>query len=341
MEASPEIAALVGTFYARWNAVADGHDDPRHEDVWAEGFTSIGTDPDEFSDYETHLDAKSDSSQRRPHRSIMKLQVDELPAGGPKIEGGDVRAWAEGSIGWALDRPRWIFAYRPDVPLRLSIVARRETRGWRFVHLHLSIGVPNEESGGMRLTTSVDELLEGSLSAELGRALPRHDVTIVFSDIESSTATLVSLGEREWLDLLLRHNRIVRHVVLTMGGSEVKTQGDGFMLAFTSAESALRCMLELRRQFGKEFVSEPAPVRVRMGVHSGEAVKRLGDYHGETVVTAARIAAQAMGDELLVSDATRRLAGTSFVFGEPRSAVLKGLPGRHEMWPLIDAVGDP
>jgi class 3 adenylate cyclase len=333
MEPSSEVAALLVGFYARWNAINEGRDDPRHEDLWADEFTSIGTDPEEFSVVVKSL---------QPHRSMMKRQVEEYPGGsGPMIVAGDIRAWAEGLIGWVVDRPRWIFGDRPDVALRLSAVARREPRGWRFVHLHLSIGVPNEESLGMRLTTSVDELVEGDLSAELGRALPRHEVTIVFSDIESSTATLTRLGERDWVDLLLRHNRIVRHVVLTMGGSEVKTQGDGFMLAFTSAESALRCMLELRRQFGKAFASEPVPVRVRMGAHSGEAVKRLGDYHGETVVTAARIAAQAGGDELLVSDATRRLAGTSFAFGERRSATLKGLRGTYEMWPLIDEASDP
>jgi adenylate cyclase len=330
VEPSPEVAALLAAFYARWNGGIDGGDYPRHEEVWADEYTSIGTDPEEF-----RIDSHSKVR-------FLRRQQEEDAGEGPRVVGGDVHAWEEGSIGWVVDSPRWILTHRPDVPLRLSGVARREPGGWRLVHLHLSIGVSNEEAIGMRVTTSIDEILEGGeVSAVPDKALPRRDVTIVFSDIESSTATLVALGEREWIDLLLRHNRIVRHVVMAMGGSEVKTQGDGFMLAFSSAESALRCMLELRRRFGKEFASEPAPVRVRMGVHSGQAVKRLGDYHGEDVVMAARIAAEAVGDELLVSAATRRLAGTSFVFGEPRSAVLKGLRGTHEMWPLIDSVQEP
>src|ERR1051326_7769708 len=184
MEPSPDVAALIAAFYARWNGVFHDGDCPGHEDVWADEYTSIGTDPEEFT---------IDSTRSKVR--FLRLQQHEEAGEGPRIAGGDVHAWEEGLIGWAVDRPRWILTHRPDVPLRLSAVARRQPRGWRLVHLHLSIGVSNEEAIGMRLTTSIDDMLEGGkISADPDQALPRRDVTIVFSDIESSTATLVALG---------------------------------------------------------------------------------------------------------------------------------------------------
>ena len=121
---------------------------------------------------------------------------------------------------------------RPDVPLRLSAVARLEPAGWRLIHVHLSIGVRNEESIGRRLTTSIDELVTRGRLGPDAESLPHGEVTIVFSDIEASTEHLIRLGEGRWMEILRSHNRTVRNAVGEHDGREVKSEGDGFMLAF-------------------------------------------------------------------------------------------------------------
>ena len=115
----------------------------------------------------------------------------------------------------------------------------------------------------------------------------------------------------------------------------VKSQGDGFMLAFPSAACALRSSLVMRERIKVGF--EGLPVRIRVGLHSGEAIKYSDDFYGRTVVIAARIGALALGDEILASDLVYALArglGT-FTFGAPRAAALKGLNGSFELYPVL------
>ena len=115
----------------------------------------------------------------------------------------------------------------------------------------------------------------------------------------------------------------------------MKSQGDGFMLAFPSAAFALRASLVMRDRIASGF--EGLPVRIRAGLHCGEAIRHDDDFYGRTVVIAARISELALGGEVLASDLVYQLARSlgTFSFGEPRTAALKGLDGPFELRPVL------
>jgi class 3 adenylate cyclase len=159
-------------------------------------------------------------------------------------------------------------------------------------------------------------------------AAPDGTVTIMFSDIEGSTAMAERLGDERWLDLLHVHNDLVRTAVAEQQGYEVKAVGDGFMVAFASARRALRCAVAVQQALDKHNADHPdQPISVRIGIHTGEVIAEADDFFGRNVILASRVAAKANGGEVLVSSLVRDLvAGASeFAFDEGRSVDLKGL----------------
>ena len=165
-------------------------------------------------------------------------------------------------------------------------------------------------------------------------AAPDGTVTILFSDIEGSTAITERLGDRRWLELLRAHNVIVREQVAAHEGFEVKSEGDGFMLAFQSARRGIECGVDIQRAFAERNESAREPIRVRIGLHTGEAIKEADDFFGKNVILAARIAGQAQGGEILVSSLLKELteSGGDIAFGEGREVELKGLSGQHRVF---------
>ncbi|HET9730564.1 MAG TPA: adenylate/guanylate cyclase domain-containing protein [Acidimicrobiia bacterium] len=163
-------------------------------------------------------------------------------------------------------------------------------------------------------------------------------ITIVFSDIESSTERATAMGDTAWFRLLNKHNEIVRRSVKKFGGREVKNQGDGFMLTFPGARRALNAMIEVQRELttSQEADGDEA-IRVRVGVHTGEVIAEGGDIFGRHVMFAARVAAQAQGGEILVSAIVREIASArgDLQFGEPRTVELKGIEGEHVVFPVV------
>lgn len=165
-----------------------------------------------------------------------------------------------------------------------------------------------------------------SFASEDGR------VCILFSDIESSTLMTERLGDERWIEVLRRHNGIFRNRLGEFGGYEVKNQGDGFMLAFPDPAAALRCAAAVQRDLEREGAGEPEErVRVRMGLHVGEVIEEEGDFFGRSVILAARIAAQAVGGEVLVSEDLETACGEGFEYGSRRELELKGLAGTHRV----------
>lgn len=164
-------------------------------------------------------------------------------------------------------------------------------------------------------------------------------VTIVFSDIERSTEQAVALGDIEWVKLLDEHNRLVRKQLKMFGGTEIKSQGDGFMLSFPGARRAVLAMIEIQRCLVQLEESDPdRSVRVRMGCHTGEViVDDAGDLFGKQVIVAARIANLAGGREILVSTLVRDLVSArgDVMFKETRDVDLKGIEGSWEVH-LVD-----
>jgi predicted ATPase/class 3 adenylate cyclase/tRNA A-37 threonylcarbamoyl transferase component Bud32 len=168
-------------------------------------------------------------------------------------------------------------------------------------------------------------------------AAPDGTVTIMFSDIEGSTAMNERLGDKKWLEVLREHNAIVRKQVKAHGGFEVKSEGDGFMVAFQSARRALECAVAIQTALGQRNDTANEPVRVRMGLHSGEVIKDGQDFFGKNVILAARIAAQARGGEILVSSLLKALVegAGDIAFGEGRKVALKGLKGKHSLYEVV------
>lgn len=152
-------------------------------------------------------------------------------------------------------------------------------------------------------------------------------LTLLFTDIVGSTERAVAIGDRAWRELLAQHYRAVRAVLDRYRGREVSTAGDGFLAAFDGAGRAIEAGVAIRDRAARDGLS------IRAGVHSGEVEIAGSDLRGVTVHAAARITAAAGSGEILVSEATRLLAGGSAFAFEPRGPVeLKGLPGPHTLF---------
>jgi class 3 adenylate cyclase len=163
-------------------------------------------------------------------------------------------------------------------------------------------------------------------------AAPDGNVTIMFSDMEGFTSMTERLGDAASLRIVSEHNAIVRQQLRDHGGHELELQGDGFMLAFPSSQDALRCAVAIQRAFGDYNQGHAdQPVHVRIGLHCGEAIADAEKFFGLTVILAARIAAQARGGEIVVSQVVRDAWETehdgegAMTFVEPRDVELKGI----------------
>ncbi|MGH8973003.1 MAG: AAA family ATPase, partial [Acidimicrobiia bacterium] len=187
--------------------------------------------------------------------------------------------------------------------------------------------------GGTAVTASID-LVAAAVSLERpdlrAHASPEGTVTILFSDIEGSTPANERLGDRQWLEVLRAHNRIVRREVAAQRGFEVKAQGDGFMVAFGSARRAALCAIGIQQALAEYSEAHPEEtVLVRIGLHTGEVLKEAEDFFGTNVALAARIASAAQGGEILVSGLMKDLLESSgeVDFGPAREVELKGMSG--------------
>jgi predicted ATPase/class 3 adenylate cyclase len=130
--------------------------------------------------------------------------------------------------------------------------------------------------------------------------LPSGTVTFLFTDVEGSTRLLHEHGHA-YADLLGEHRRVLREAFARHDGVEVDTQGDAFFVAFPRAAGAVAAAAEAQSALAA------GPIRVRMGLHTGEPLVTAEGYIGMDVHRAARIASSAHGGQILLSDTTRRL----------------------------------
>jgi len=139
----------------------------------------------------------------------------------------------------------------------------------------------------------------------------RGTVTFLFTDIEGSTRVLQQLGDA-WPAALERHRELIRGAIAEQGGEEIGTEGDSFFIAFGTASDAVSAAAAAQHALAAEPWPEHAPLRVRMGLHTGEARRGVdGNFSGIDVHRAARIAAAGHGGQVLVSEATRVLVEAS------------------------------
>lgn len=321
MEPSEEIRRVV----ERWFIAASAGDS---EEVLARvsehpGMVWIGTDPNEWLYGEEH-------------RLVTQRQYEE--SGGFPMTPVQIDAWEEGTCGWASVKVQFEAA-GTSYDARFTCVAHLERGDWKVVQAHLSLPQSNE-SIGMTLTTSIEELEQTVQREQPDLSASQAvdgTVTIAFTDIVDSTVMLSRVGDLAWLEVIRRHNSLIEDATATHGGRVVETQGDGSMLAFSSVRSAIACAQAIQHAVDRAFDSFSPPIRVRIGIHTGDAIQEGNHFYGTTVHYAARVATHAVAGEVLVSSLVRQLiaAGTSdFTFVEPREAELKGLDGIHQLYSL-------
>jgi class 3 adenylate cyclase len=187
-----------------------------------------------------------------------------------------------------------------------------------------------KEGFGAAVRSSIEDLADWAEveRPDLARLAPDGNVAIMFSDIEESTALNERIGDRAWVRLIGRHDKMVRRYVQSHRGHVVKSQGDGFMVAFAEPAQAVRCSIDLQQALHKR----PNEIRVRIGIHSGKSVRRGDDLFGRNVAMAARVAAEADGGQTLVSEPVRDAAGDDIAFDDGRDVELKGFSGKHRLY---------
>jgi class 3 adenylate cyclase len=247
-----------------------------------------------------------------------------------------VGVWAVGGGGYFW--PVWvILGWGLGVALHGAAVFN--ARGWRSARA----SAPNEPSPAQTADppTSVHDVAStvGSERPSLRpAAAPDGTVTILFSDIEGSTQLNEALGDVRWLELLRTHHAIVREQVHEHGGFEVKAQGDGFMIAFPSARRAVQCACAIQREIDSQLGDQAErPIRLRIGLHTGEAIREEADFYGKNIVLAARIADQARGGEILASSVVKQLTESAgdLRFEGQRELELDGLAGTHTVYRVL------
>jgi len=171
-----------------------------------------------------------------------------------------------------------------------------------------------------------DFLGEGEEAAAGAEPLAKDDIrTVLFTDVEGSTALTQRLGDAKARELLREHERTVREALKAHGGSEVKTMGDGFMASFSSATKALECAIAMQRAFAEQNESAEEPILVRVGLNAGEPIAEEDDLFGTAVNLAARICSQAEAGQILAPIVVRELAaGKQFMFADLGETELRG-----------------
>lgn len=257
-----------------------------------------------------------------------------------------LEAFEHDRVGWAslevmvefsADEPKPNLRYEP-VHARITAVFLLEQAMWRIIQWHFSTPVPDDPAvSGEELTEAMYDMiraLEGSSQvSQLTSRLETNTVSLVFTDIVDSTVRAGQTGDEAWTAIITRHLADTERVAARNEGFVVKTTGDGAMLAFSSARKAVRAAIELRRA----ATEGESPLKLRIGVHVGEAVKTDVDYFGQAVNEAARVMAAAEPEQILVTDVVRSLVGDlpGIGFDTPLNLELKGISGSRKVHPVV------
>jgi class 3 adenylate cyclase len=157
-------------------------------------------------------------------------------------------------------------------------------------------------------------------------------MTVLFTDLEGHTALFEDLGTDRAHALVVRLLTVMTEAVRGHDGTVVKTEGDGVIATFSGVRSALQCAVDIQRR--TSALSDERPVRVRIGVNTGDAIREGDDVMGVTVIKAARIMSHATGGEILIGEASRLLLGPG---GDWKIAAkgwftLKGISRRERLY---------
>ena len=218
---------------------------------------------------------------------------------------------------------------RVPAPYEVAISRWLLARGLRTLH--------QVDQADLELGTALNDLTK--LGAERDAEAVRREVqaaadirsgpvtarkTFMFTDIVGSTNLAEAMGDHAWDGLLRVHDKTLRDEIVRKGGEVVNSTGDGFFVAFDSARAAIDCAVSIQQRLREHRVTTGYVPTVRIGLHAADANQVGADYSGVGVHVAARVAAQAGGDEILASADTVAEAGHVDT-GESREVTLKGV----------------
>jgi class 3 adenylate cyclase len=178
------------------------------------------------------------------------------------------------------------------------------------------------------IVDEIEQFITGQVKSPI--STDRVLATILFTDIVESTRQAAAVGDAQWIDVLDAHDRMVRRLLERWRGREIKTTGDGFLASFDAPARAVRCAAAIVDG------AQSLGLSVRAGVHTGEVERRGDDISGMGVHIGARVAALAVGDEVLVSYAVPPLvAGSGIEFEDRGEHELKGVPGHWRLYVVL------
>lgn len=243
------------------------------------------------------------------------LLGEDRPSEASPVLGRSWRLWRETDLPYESARARLRYAQALAADGDLS-GAHRDLRAARGVF---------ERLGAKADLAQVDALLGDDSVAPAG-ATQRMTKTFMFTDIVTSTDLVGLIGDEAWGELLRWHDRELRSAFASHRGEAVNSTGDGFFVAFETAKDALECAVDIQRRLARHRREHGFAPMVRIGLHTTEGTRHLGDYQGRGVHIAARIGAAATGEEILVSAATSAAMGPiRFGLSDPRQLALKGV----------------
>jgi class 3 adenylate cyclase len=159
-------------------------------------------------------------------------------------------------------------------------------------------------------------------------------VAVMFSDIVESTRLAEEVGDEEWTGVVARYREFVRAAFSARGGQEVGTQGDGFLAQFPSPADAVLCAIDIQRDV-EDVAAAGLGLRLRIGVHAGEAVHDDGDLIGRVVNLAARVTGEADPGEILVTEPVADYLGGRLHLQDRGLRELRGVPQPRHLLAVV------
>ncbi|WP_171171702.1 adenylate/guanylate cyclase domain-containing protein [Ruegeria sp. HKCCA0370] len=257
----------------------------------------------------------------------------EIPA--PVVfEEIEAEAFENGETGWSSFVHKIQFVgFDEAVFYRTVLIFVLEGAAWKIINRHASVPTPNIELVGKE-QLAIQKLIDAA--RDEGPELTQTEglASVLFTDVEGSTALAEALGDQRWSVLIENHFRVLSAIIEKHHGQFVKSLGDGTLSVFPSAKEALAAAVKIQKAIAS--VSEEPFFGIRIGIHTGDVVQSRGDFFGTVVNKASRITTAGVAGEILVSDVTRAMVAgqTGFSFSGLEPRLLKGLRGHHVLYRL-------
>ena len=288
---------------------------------------------------ETAAQMFADMPGRRamPEAGVRAAQVYSQSASGEFVSGLFLRGYDTTDVTALLPKvqaPTLVLHWGED-PMFAARLAQELAAGIPRARLALlSEGIMSSLAKGRigEIHALLNEFIDDGAAAAVEKPEHRTVQTVLFTDLVGHTEMMRRLGDERGRAVLREHERITRECIGRHGGTEIKTDGDSFMVSFVSVTAALDCAIALQRAFDVPLSPDPSPTEgrgeilgVRIGLNAGEPIEEDGDLFGSTVILAARVKEQAGAGEILIPEPVRHLlTGKGYVYANRGEVLLKG-----------------